>query len=132
MYKFLFPDQLPVTDMSWTYVLGEVGELFSELRKHNLKGAVDELCDVYTCIICATKSTTSISIPILWKRTAYKWFKRVEFFNWYFNQLDLEFKVDYLKYGGNYLKATKRLRVIRMAMKDQLPNHITDKGGNKP
>jgi hypothetical protein len=132
MYKFLFPDQLPVTDMSWAYVLGEIHELFNKLRKHDMKGIINELCDVYTCGICAIKNTTGISVPLLWKKTSYKWFGRVEFFNWYFDQLGLKFKIKYLKHGGNYLKTTKRLRVVRMAMKDQLPNHITDKGDETP
>ena len=121
----ILSNQLSTPHMSWTYVMSEVHELTDEVKQLNFPGIADELCDVYTCSMCAIWVSTGVPMPILWMRTYHKWVKRVDFFTRYLNRAGLEFKMEYLRYGGNYLKAHKRRKVFEMARDDQLGDQIT-------
>jgi len=116
----LWTAQLPATGMSWSYVAGEVRELYEEIRKRSLDGVVSELCDVYTCTMCAIETSTGLTMPVVWEKTARGWFARVDFWRRWLSAFGLEFKVEYLRYGGNYLKQDKRRMVLRLAVEDQL------------
>lgn len=106
--------------MDWKYVYGEFLELLEEIRKLNWIGIVDELCDVYTCLMCVLETYTGIPMPIFWMRSADRWTQRLEFWMKYFDLLGLEFKVEYMREGSNYMKAEKRRRVVELAVEDQL------------
>lgn len=116
----IFTNDTPATGLDWKYVLGEVSELIKEIKKLNLKGIRNELCDVYTCAMCAIETSTGIPMPIYWMRSANEWYKRLAFFTLYLNKIGLEFKVEYMRYGGNYKKVEKRMKVVELAIKDQL------------
>ncbi len=115
----IFTNQTPSTNLDWKYVLGEVQELIKEVIKINLPGIRNELCDVYTCIMCAIETSTGIPMPIFWMRSANEWNSRMEFFRRYLNEIGLEFKIEYLCYGANYNKAHKRRKVFELARDDQ-------------
>jgi len=122
--KILWTNQFPKTNLTFNYTLGEVRELIEEIKALNIKGMISELCDVYTCLMCAIETHFGIPMPIFWKTSAIQWDYRVEFFEWYLSQLGLEFKVKYLRYGGNYLKKEKRQKVVELAIKDQILNGL--------
>lgn len=116
----IFTNETPATKLTWTYVLGEVRELIDEIKNLNLIGIRNELCDVYTCAMCAIETSTGIPMPIFWMRSANGWYKRLEFFKLYFNKIGLEFKVEYVRYGSNYKNAEKRRKAIELAIEDQI------------
>lgn len=118
--KILWTDQFPTTKLTFKYTLGEVKELIGETKALNVKGIISELCDVYTCSMCAIETHFGIPMPIFWKTSAYKWDERVEFFESYLGQVGLKFKIEYLRYGGNYLKKEKRQKVVELAIEDQI------------
>jgi hypothetical protein len=112
----------PTTDLDWKYTWGEVVELWEEIIKLNVKGVRNELCDVYTCIMCAITTSTGIPMPIFWMRSANGWLERMRFYELYFKELGLEFKTEYLRYGANYKKREKRMITVRLAIEDQILN----------
>ena len=116
----IFSNEVSATGLNWKYVMGEVQELIEEVKQLNFAGVIDELCDIYTCSMCAVTTSTSIPMPIFWMRTANKWIERVAFFEHYLNEIGLEFKVEYLRYGNNYERAYKRRKVFELARDDQL------------
>lgn len=116
----IWSNQLPTTAMSWTDVMSEIYELIDEVKHLNFAGIVEELCDIHTCLMCAIDMATGVPMPIFWMKTYYKWVKRVYFFRSYLNKAGLEFKIEYLRYGSNYLKAHKRRKVFELARDDQL------------
>lgn len=118
--SILWTKNLPATGLDWRYTFGEVLELIEELRSFNLSGIISELCDVYTCVMCSITTSTDISIPLFWTRSANEWLHRADWVKNYLNELNLEFKIEYLRYGGNYRKADKRRMFVRLAVKDQL------------
>jgi len=118
----LFTGQFPTTGLDFKYVLGEIKELFEEIKNKNPEGIVRELCDVYTCSMCAIQTHFGISMPLFWTRSAHEYTKRINFFKSYLNQIGLEFKIDYLKYGANYLKKEKRMKAVELAIRDQVSN----------
>lgn len=120
----IFTNETPATNLDWKYVWGEVLELWEEILKLNLLGIRNELCDVYTCAMCAIETTTGVPMPIFWMRSANGWEHRMEFFRMYLKELDLEFKVEYLRFGANYKKAHKRRKVVELAIKDQFNREI--------
>jgi hypothetical protein len=113
-------NQVPVTNMTWDYVWGEVKELFIEIKRFNIKGILEELCDVYTCGMCALTRSTGKTFPIFWMTTVNKYYKRVDFFKWYFSEIGLEYKLKYLRNGANYNKEWKRRKAVELAIEDQL------------
>ena len=116
----IFTNQVPATKLNWKYVLGEIQELKKEIINMNIKGIRNELCDVYTCSMCAIETSTGIPMPIFWMRSANVYNQRVKFFETYLNRIGLKFKIKYLRYGGNYKKAEKRRKVFELAVNDQL------------
>jgi len=118
--RVVYTNEFPITKLTFKYTLGEVVELFDEVKKFNIKGIVSELCDVYTCLMCAIDTHFKIPMPIIWHKSADEWIKRIDFFKSYLNQIDLEFKVEYLRYGGNYLRKEKRMKVVDLAIEDQI------------
>ena len=116
----IFTNEVPATGLDWRYVLGEIRELLVEVKKLNVRGILDELCDVYTCSMCAIETSTGIPMPIFWMKSANGWVDRMNFFREYLNRAGLEFKVEYLRYGANYKKAEKRRKVVELAIEDQL------------
>lgn len=116
----IFTDELPTTKLDWKYVWGEVLELIEEIKRCNPHGIIDELCDVYTCSMCAIETSTGIAMPLLWKRTVYNWLERLEFWKKYFECVGLEFKVEYIRNGANYHRRHKRRMAINLAIQDQL------------
>jgi hypothetical protein len=115
----LYAHDLPSTGMDWLYVWGEILELRDAIFTRRLKNVLDELCDVYTCSMIALHTTTGISLPILWKRTAMAWIERESFWKWYITSVGLAYDVKYLRYGSNYRKMWKRRRAIALAVIDQ-------------
>ena len=115
----MYAHELPATGLDWKYVFGEVLELLEEIIKLNVNGIINELSDVYTCSMIAFFTSTGISLPILWERTALDWKERVVFWKWYLGSLGLEYKLEYLRYGANYHRRHKRLRVLALAIIDQ-------------
>jgi len=118
----IYTTDVPATNLDWKYTYGEVKELIQEIKRFNLKGIRNELCDVYTCAMCAITTTTGIRMPIYWMRSANGWNDRLNFFQKYLNEIGLEFKVEYLRYGANYKKAHKRRKVFELAVIDQIYN----------
>ena len=118
--NMIFTNQTPATNLDWLYVWGEVKELWQEICRFNLKGIRNELCDVYTCAMCAIETSTGIPMPIFWMRSANAWEERMSFFKWYLEEVGLEFKVEYLRFGANYNKAHKRRKVFDLAVEDQI------------
>ena len=116
----MFTTDTPTTAINWKDTWGEVIELWEEIIKFDLCGMRDELCDVYTNAMCAITTTTGIPMPIFWMRSANAWFQRMEFFKLYLAELGLEFKVEYLRYGANYKRDHKRMKVIQLEVEDQL------------
>lgn len=119
----IFSSQLPTVGLEWWYVMGEVRELVDEVKQLNFVGIVDELCDVYTCSMCAIGTSCGIPMPIFWMRTWNRWARRVDFFKWYLSEIGLEFKMEYLRYGSNYERAHKRRKVFELARDDQLKEY---------
>ena len=115
--RIVWTNEFPTTDLTFKYTLGEVKELIEEIKKLDLHGIISELCDVYTCSMCAIE--THFGIPI-WHKSADQWNERVEFFENYLGQVGLEFKIEYLKYGGNYKRKEKRRKVVDLAIEDQI------------
>jgi len=124
--KILWTNEFPTTKLTFKYTLGEVKELVEEIKARNMKGIISELCDVYTCSMCAIETHFRIPMPIIWHMAADKWNERVGFFQNYLAQVGLEFKIEYLRYGGNYLKKEKRRKVVELAIEDQIWNHVED------
>ncbi len=122
--KILWTNQFPTTKLTFKYTLGEVRELIEEIKSYNIKGIISETCDVYTCLMCAIETHFDIPMPILWKKSAVKWDKRVTFYKSYFDQIGLEFKIEYLKFGGNYLREEKRRKTVDLAIEDQIKRRI--------
>jgi hypothetical protein len=118
--RIIFTNEFPVTKVTFRYTLGEVSEFLDEVKNCNVEGIISELCDVYTCLMCAIDTHFKIPMPIIWHKSADEWMKRIEFFKSYLSQVGLEFKSEYLRYGGNYLKKEKRKKVIELAIKDQI------------
>jgi hypothetical protein len=118
--RIVWTNEFPTTDLTFKYTLGEVKELIEEIKEFNLEGIISELCDVYTCTMCAIETHFGIPMPIVWHKSADQWNERVEFFEWYLSELNLEFKVEYLRFGGNYLRKEKRLKVDELAIEDQI------------
>jgi hypothetical protein len=118
--RIVWTNEFPTTKLDFKYTLGEVKELIEEIKAHNLKGIISELCDVYTCGMCAIETHFRIPMPIIWHMAADKWNERVSFFQWYLSEIGLEFKIEYLRYGGNYEKKEKRRKVVELAIEDQL------------
>ena len=118
--NMMWTTDTPTTAINWKDTWGEVIELWEEIIKFDLRGMRNELCDVYTNAMCAITTSTGISMPIFWMRSAIGWFERMEFFKIYLNELGLEFKVEYLRCGANYKKDFKRRKVVQLAVKDQL------------
>ena len=118
--KILWTNQFPTTKLTFKYTLGEVKEVIEEIKSFNIKGIISEICDVYTCLMCAIETHFGIPMPIFWKTSADKWDERFDFFTNYLKQVGLEFKVEYLRFGGNYLKKEKRRKVVELAIEDQI------------
>ncbi len=118
--KILWTNQFPITNLTFKYTLGEVSEFFEEVKNFNIEGMISELCDIYTCLMCAIETHFNIPMPIFWHKSADEWLRRVDFFKMYLNQIGLEFKVEYLRFGGNYLKKEKRIKVVELAIEDQI------------
>ncbi|MFW9871480.1 MAG: MazG nucleotide pyrophosphohydrolase domain-containing protein [Candidatus Thorarchaeota archaeon] len=118
--RITWTNEFPTTKLSFGYTLGEVKELIEEIKKLNIKGIVSELCDVYTCSMCAIETYFGIPMPIIWNKSADKWNERVDFFTWYLSEVGLEFKIEYLRFGGNYKRKEKRRKVIELAIEDQI------------
>jgi hypothetical protein len=114
----------PTTKINWKHTWDEVIELWEEIIKGDLKGMRNELCDVYTNAMCAITTSTGIPMPIFWMRSANGWFDRMKFFKIYLNELGLEFKVEYLRYGANYKKDFKRRKVVELAVEDQIKSKV--------
>ena len=122
----IFTKTLPVTNMSWAYVLGEVAELIESIINRDVTGIVNEACDVYTCACCAIYAQTGINLPIFWTRTSLVWFQRVEVWKRILSEVGLSYKVEYLRYGSNYNRPHKVAKVIELAIADQgLPKRIS-------
>lgn len=118
--KILFTNQFPTTNLTFKYTLGEVNELIEEIKSFNIRGIISEACDIYTCLMCAIETHFGIPMPIFWKKSAIKWDERVVFFQNYLGQIGLEFKVEYLRFGSNYLDKKKRRKVTDLAIEDQV------------
>lgn len=118
--KILFTNEFPTTNLTFKYTFGEVVELFEEIKALNIRGVISEACDVYTCLMCAIETHFGIPMPIFWKKSAIKWDERVDFFQNYFGQIGLEFKIEYLRFGGNYLNKNKRRKIVDLAIEDQI------------
>lgn len=116
----IFTTDTPTINLNWKDTLGEATELWEKIIKFDLLGMRNELCDVYTCMMCAITTSTRIPMPIFWMRSANRWFERMKFFTKYLGELGLEFKVEYMRNGGNYKKAYKRRKVVELAVRDQL------------
>lgn len=116
----IFTNEVPSTNMDWKYVWGEVQELIIEVKALNLIGIRNEMCDVYTCLMCAIARYTNIPMPISWMRSANNWVERLTFWNQYFKELGLEFNVKYVKNGSNYKKPEKRRKAVELALKEQV------------
>jgi hypothetical protein len=116
----IFTTDVPATNLDWKYTFGEVKELWVEIKRCNLIGIINEMCDVYTCAMCAITTSTGIKMPIFWMRSANGWNERLDFFRWYLDEIGLEFKVEYLRFGANYKKAHKRRKVFELAVNDQI------------
>jgi hypothetical protein len=106
--------------VSYKWVWSEILELIEEIKTINLKGIRNELCDVYTCMMYAIEYHTGIPMPLFWLRSAIGWKKRVTFWELYLAKIGLEFKLEYMKYGSNYLRPEKRRKVFELAVKDQI------------
>lgn len=119
-FRITWTNEFPVTNLTFKYTLGEIVELLEEIKNFNIEGMVSELCDVYTCLMCAIDTHFKIPMPIVWHKSADEWLRRVDFFKSYLNQIGLEFKPEYLRYGGNYLKKEKREKTVELAIKDQI------------
>jgi hypothetical protein len=111
---------IPTTDIDLNYILGEVKELIDEIRVLDINKIIDEACDVYICFMSWLYCYYGINFPIINNRTINKYNKRIDFFKYYFNEIGLEYKLKYLKNGGNYKKDWKRIRAVRLAIRDQL------------
>jgi len=116
----MYTTDTPTTNLNWKDTLGEVIELICAILEFDLKGIRNELCDVYTCSMCAITTSTGVRMPIYWMRSAREWDKRMVFFTKYLRELGLAFKVEYLRFGANYKKDHKRRMVVRLAVRDQL------------
>jgi len=116
----IFTNDVPSTNMRWNYVWDEFLELLDEIKKGNWVGIRDELCDVYTCFMCAIARYTDIPMPIFWMRSAKMWNKRCAFWQLYFDEVGLKFDPKYLRLGSNYKKAEKRRVAMDLAIEDQI------------
>ena len=116
----IWTNDTPSSGMNWTYALGEFKELWEEVRKGDIKKAINELCDVYTSLSCAFQTTTNIPLPLIWTRSAKEWIRRLEEWESIFSYVGLNFDAKYLKNGGNYKKSWKVRAAIKLAINDQL------------
>jgi hypothetical protein len=116
----LWTTDVPQTAINWHDTWLEVQELFEAICKLDLRGIVDESCDVYTFTMCTITNKTGIALPVFWTSAVNRWVKRGLFFKEYLERAGLEYKLEYLRYGANYKKAHKRRKVVELAIKDQL------------
>ena len=111
--------QLHTNGMDFFYVFGEIIEVIEEIKKRNIIGVIDELCDVWTCILCAFYETTKIDVPVIWEKSAKSWLKRFDAWEIIFALNNLEYHPHYLKNGGNYKKIHKVVLALNMGYKEQ-------------
>lgn len=116
----IWTNNIPATKIDINYVWGEVKELVEEINKWDMEGFISELCDVYTCSMCAIETHLGIVMPVFWMKSVNVWMNRVRFFENYLKEFGLVFKVEYMRNGGNYKKKEKRMKVLELAIKDQL------------
>jgi len=110
--------KLPQTKLSWSFVLLETKEFFKEFKEFNVKRMLEEACDIYTVAMCAITTTTGIGIPLLWTWSAKEWVDRIEVWKSIFKEHGLPFKVEYIRYGGNYNKPWKVQKALELARRD--------------
>lgn len=115
----LWTSDVPTTKLKWNYVHLEIKELWEEIKKLNIKGIINESCDVYTVCCCAFETTTGIPVPLLWERSAKEWVRRIEVWKSIFKDNNLEFKIEYIRYGGNHKKQWKVDKALQLAREDQ-------------
>lgn len=114
----LWTNDVPSSGMPWDYVLGEVAELIVEIKNANIEGILNELCDVYTCASCAFHTSTGIPLPLLWRRSANEWLKRLPVWEDIFDAAGLKFHARYLVNGSNHEKPWKVALALDLARKD--------------
>ena len=112
--------------MNWSYYWLEVLEFLYEIKNFNIKGMISELCDVYTCFVVIVWTQYRIDLGIIWKTSALEWERRIIVWKNIFKQNGLEFKVKYLKGGGNYKRVLKVDNALSLAEIDQGKKRIAN------
>jgi len=110
---------LPISGLSYQFILGELQELLEAVVSLNWTDIVDEACDVYTGTLCCIFNNTGIDLPIWWKRSGNRWVHRVEVITQQLGALGYEFKEKYLVSGSNIDRAEKWAKIIALAKEDQ-------------
>lgn len=117
--KVIWTKRVPQTGLGWGYLVGEMKELLDEIVKLSWTGMYNELCDVYTVLMCIISNKTGIDVPIFWTKSAEEWVARIEVWEAIFEKNGLLFKPEYLINGGNYKKQWKVDAALELARKDQ-------------
>ncbi|MCK9439427.1 MAG: MazG nucleotide pyrophosphohydrolase domain-containing protein [Candidatus Caldatribacteriota bacterium] len=62
-----------------SYAIGEVKELIEEIKQKDLKKSLNELYDIYICLMCYFKKSTNLNI----QKSGKSWLEQEKFFIWY-------------------------------------------------
>ena len=127
--KYLTVEQIEakvglLNTMLWDHVKSELRELVEAIQSRNIHNVIEETCDVITTATVAIRNTFRVSIPVIWKSSAYKWMSRMDEWRHLFQQHNLVFDGQYLINGGNPERTNKRGMALIVACKHQQRNDL--------
>ena len=105
--------------MSWGYVVGEMVELWDEVKSFNLKEMWSELLDVYSCFMVWLSDVSGLDLYIVNNKNIEGWKERWDWWKEWLSGFGLEFYGKYMDKGANYKRGSKREYVLRYALDDQ-------------
>jgi hypothetical protein len=105
--------------MSWSYVVGEMEEVWEEVIDFNLKGIWSELLDVYSCGMVWLSDVSGVDLYIVNNKSISGWSKRWGWWKRWLGACGLEFKAEYMRNGANFKRKSKRDWVLKEAIMDQ-------------
>ena len=120
MLNFIKRSNVCCYDMSWDYVVGEMKELWDEIKGFNLKEMWSELLDVYSCGMVWLSGVSGYDLYIVNNKSIRGWKERWDWWKEWLSGWELEFDEQYMDMGANYKRGSKRRYVLKYAVSEQM------------
>jgi hypothetical protein len=117
--KWIKASEICCYSMTLSYFLGEVIELWDEVKKGDIEGMKSEALDVYSCFAELVYNKMGWDVWVIENKSIRAWARRVEIWEKWLGCYGLTFKREYMQYGTNFKRREKRHRILEMARKDK-------------